>query len=45
VPHDIDEKEMFYGASVAYTMDLVGYWLSEFDWRAAERQLNAFDNY
>ena len=23
-PHDIDEKEMFYGTSVAYMMDLVG---------------------
>jgi pimeloyl-ACP methyl ester carboxylesterase len=44
-PADIDENDDYYGTSQAYLKDLVGYWLNEFDWRAAERKLNEWDNY
>jgi pimeloyl-ACP methyl ester carboxylesterase len=44
-PADIDEKDDYYGTSQAYLKDLVDYWLNEFDWREAERQLNQWDNY
>ena len=33
------------GTSLAYMKDLVAYWRQGFDWRAAERRLNAFAQY
>jgi pimeloyl-ACP methyl ester carboxylesterase len=44
-PADIDEDDDYYGTSQAYLKELVTYWLNEFDWREAERQLNQWDNY
>jgi pimeloyl-ACP methyl ester carboxylesterase len=44
-PAGIDENDDYYGTSQAYLKDLVNYWLNEFDWRAAERELNQWDNY
>jgi pimeloyl-ACP methyl ester carboxylesterase len=44
-PADIDEDDDYYGTSQAYLKELVNYWLHEFDWREAERQLNQWDNY
>ena len=44
-PADIDEDDDYYGTSQAYLKELVNYWLHEFDWREAERQLNKWDNY
>jgi pimeloyl-ACP methyl ester carboxylesterase len=44
-PADIDENDDYYGTSLAYLKDLVAYWLNEFDWRAAEKKLNEWDNY
>jgi pimeloyl-ACP methyl ester carboxylesterase len=34
-----------YGTSLGYLKDLCAYWLEEFDWRAQEAKLNAFDHY
>ena len=34
-----------YGSSVAYMQELINYWRDEFDWRAAEAQLNALPQY
>jgi len=34
-----------YGVDLAYLRDLVEYWRTNFDWRAAERRLNAFDQF
>jgi microsomal epoxide hydrolase len=34
-----------YGTDVAYMRELVGYWRTEFDWRAAEAKLNALPQY
>jgi epoxide hydrolase len=33
------------GVPVAWLADLVGYWRTEYDWRAAEKQLNEFPQY
>ena len=34
-----------YGTDRAYLEELVSYWRDEFDWRAQERRLNAFDQF
>jgi microsomal epoxide hydrolase len=34
-----------YGSDVAYMRELVGYWRTDFDWRAAEARLNAVPQY
>ena len=34
-----------YGTDLAYLKDLVAYWHDRFDWRAAERRLNQFDQF
>lgn len=34
-----------YGIEVSYVRELVDYWLTEFDWRAAEARFNAYDHY
>ncbi|MEU6322748.1 epoxide hydrolase family protein [Streptomyces sp. NPDC047009] len=44
-PADIDDTDEYYGTPVAYMKELVDYWINEFDWRAAERKLNEYDNY
>ena len=33
------------GTSVAYLKQLVAYWRDQFDWRAQEAKLNAFQHY
>ena len=33
------------GTDPGYLRDLVTYWADEFDWRAAERALNAYPHY
>ena len=37
--------DWLYGTPVRYLRDLCQYWAHEYDWRAAERQLNAFDQF
>jgi hypothetical protein len=44
-PEDIGNTDWFYGVNGAYLKELVQYWIEGFDWRAAERQLNAFANF
>jgi pimeloyl-ACP methyl ester carboxylesterase len=34
-----------YGTDTAYLRELVSYWQRDFDWRAQEARLNAFENY
>jgi len=34
-----------YGTSLTYLKELCAYWLEEFDWRAQEEKLNAFDHF
>jgi pimeloyl-ACP methyl ester carboxylesterase len=44
-PADIDETDEYYGTSTAYMKELVDHWANEFDWRAAERKLNEWNQY
>jgi pimeloyl-ACP methyl ester carboxylesterase len=44
-PADVDENDTYYGTSVTYMKELVDYWINKFDWRAAETEINTFDNY
>jgi pimeloyl-ACP methyl ester carboxylesterase len=36
---------MFYGISTSYMKDMVDYWISEFNWRKVEADINAFKQY
>jgi pimeloyl-ACP methyl ester carboxylesterase len=42
---DLDNEDSYYGLSVDYLKPLVEYWADGFDWRAAERRINAFKQY
>jgi pimeloyl-ACP methyl ester carboxylesterase len=40
-PDEVDGAAWEYGASLAYMRELIDYWRTGFDWRAAERTMNA----
>ena len=44
-PGEIDGSSWDYGTNLAYLKDLVAYWRDKYDWRAAERRLNQFDQF
>ncbi len=44
-PDQIDGSGWTYGVDVTYMRQLAEYWRTTFDWRAAERRLNAFDQF
>ncbi|HLF93363.1 MAG TPA: epoxide hydrolase [Planctomycetota bacterium] len=44
-PDQIEGSGWTYGVDVPYMKQLVEYWRTAFDWRAAERRLNAFDQF
>jgi pimeloyl-ACP methyl ester carboxylesterase len=44
-PEQIPGAGWDYGTDLDYQRDLVGYWRDQFDWRAQEARLNAFDQY
>lgn len=44
-PADLDNEDEFYGISTKYLRGLAEYWADGFDWRAAERRLNAFTHH
>jgi pimeloyl-ACP methyl ester carboxylesterase len=44
-PGEIPGSNWDYGTNLAYLKDLVAYWRDTFDWRAAERRLNQFDQF
>ena len=44
-PGEISGSSWDYGTDLAYLKDLVAYWRQTFDWRAAERRLNQFDQF
>jgi pimeloyl-ACP methyl ester carboxylesterase len=44
-PGEIAGSEWDYGTNLAYLKTLVAYWRDRFDWRAAERRLNQFDQF
>ena len=44
-PGEISGSNWDYGTNLGYLKDLVAYWREKFDWRAAERRLNQFDQF
>ena len=44
-PDEVDGAGWDYGASLAYMRELVEYWRTEFDWRAAERAMNTVPHF
>jgi microsomal epoxide hydrolase len=44
-PDEIPGTGWEYGSDLAYVKELVAYWRDRFDWRAAERRLNQFDQF
>ena len=44
-PGEIPGAGWDYGTDLTYLKDLVTYWRTRYDWRAAERRLNAFNQY
>ena len=45
LPDELDDAGWDYGTPLGYLTELVAYWRDEFDWRAQEAALNAFDQY
>ena len=44
-PDEVPGSSWQYGSDLAYVKDLVTYWRDRFDWRAQERQLNAWPQF
>ena len=44
-PDQIAGSEWEYGVPLAYMKELVAHWQTKYDWRAAEKQLNAFNQF
>lgn len=44
-PDDFANDDWGYGTPSAYLKSLVEYWIEEYDWRAAEREMNAFRHF
>ncbi len=44
-PDQIEGAGWSYGTEIGYLRELIGYWLTEYDWREQERQLNRFDQF
>lgn len=42
---DPNNEDWYYGPPTRYMQDLVAYWRDDFDWRAAEQRLMAYDHY
>lgn len=44
-PEDFGNEHWQYGANTAYMKELCAYWETQFDWRAAEREMNTFSHF
>jgi len=44
-PGEIANSDWDYGTNLAYLRELVTYWRDRYDWRAAEKRLNQFDQF
>ena len=42
---DLNNEDMYYGLSTSYMKDLVSYWLNQFDWKKAEKEINSFNQH
>jgi len=45
LPNQVDGAGWDQGTELGYLQELLAYWRDEFDWRAQEARLNAFDQY
>ncbi len=45
LPDQLEGADWNYGTELGYLAELLRYWREEFDWREAERRLNAFDHF
>src|SRR6185437_5631194 len=45
LPDEVPQSEWRYGTSLAYMRRLIPHWRDQFDWRAHEAALNAFDQF
>ena len=45
LPQDFANDDWGYGVNGAYLRELVDYWIEGYDWRAVEREINAFANF
>ena len=45
LPDELDGAEWDYGMPLGYLRELITYWRDEYDWRAQEARLNAFDQF
>ena len=45
LPDEIDGAGWEYGTPLGYLTELIAYWRDEYDWRAQEARLNAFDHF
>jgi hypothetical protein len=45
LPDDPGNDDWRYGVNARYLSQLLGYWRDEYDWRAAERRINALPNF
>jgi pimeloyl-ACP methyl ester carboxylesterase len=44
-PGEVPDTGWEYGANLTYLKELVGYWRSQYDWRAQERQINRWKHF
>ena len=44
-PQQLPDAGWDYGTELGYLRELVGYWRDEYDWRAREARMNAFDHF
>lgn len=44
-PDDLDNDDWRYGTNTAYLKELVNYWVSDYDWRKVEQEINTYANY
>lgn len=44
-PGEVPDSGWDYGANLGYMKELVGYWRTQYDWRAQERQLNRWKHF
>jgi pimeloyl-ACP methyl ester carboxylesterase len=44
-PDEIEDSGWTYGANLSYMKELAEYWLTKFDWRKTESEINAYPNF
>jgi pimeloyl-ACP methyl ester carboxylesterase len=42
---DLNNDDSYYGISTSYLKDIVDHWIEKYDWRAAEKELNSFNQH